>query len=540
MRACNALAAVIVVISVAIAPSQIRAAEIIWPGTNYSAARKLLLSKGYAPLQLSKQRCLDNVSGRNAVCETYSETAFCAGTGFANCQFAFNAPNGELLLVETEGEEQNVAGKAIGLDLGVKRSRIASPVERQQLLDSATRGNAKELWAARPNLMILLASEGRVQPFTSRYFFELNYPVDTCNLSLEDGGNSTQRLHYDCPAYYEGVPMSFTFTTNYKMRDLILTRVESNGKPLDAAAISLLSEDVSLDGFGSFQKLFDAAQPWDVSVHTDNGLTIQGKFSTMINHLTDTGYHCVLGAQMLPEFLVRCTYYNTYTKEFNNDDRWYFKFSKINEKEVVLTNAASQLLDKEISGPKISEFADTIFKPSAGDGPSRKEFYNKPIDKSWYVGGVVKSDSNSECYAHLDIKDGSSYELVRDLVDSELYLRIRNMSWNLQRGADDKLNLRLNIQRGKSVIDGADFGWSILNKNTIVIPRIHATSFMDALWKGDIISVIMPGDTQSTAMYFEKPRDLIRAMAECVKKFEPFDKPPALGPEDPSPKGLKR
>jgi hypothetical protein len=39
MRACNALAAVIVVISVAIAPSQIRAAEIIWPGTNVRCTR---------------------------------------------------------------------------------------------------------------------------------------------------------------------------------------------------------------------------------------------------------------------------------------------------------------------------------------------------------------------------------------------------------------------------------------------------------------------------------------------------------------------
>jgi hypothetical protein len=380
--------------------------------------------------------------------------------------------------------------------------------------------------------MILLASEGRIQPFTSRYFFELNYPVDTCNLSLEDSGNSTQRLHYDCPAYYEGVPMSFTFTTNYKTKDLILSRVESNGKLLDAAAMSLLSEDVSFDGFGSFQKLFEAAQRWDVSVRTDNGLTIQGKFSTMINNLTGTGYRCVMDAQMLPEFLVRCTYYNTDTKEFSNDDRWYFKFSKINEKEVALTNAASQLLDKETSDPKIAEFANILFQPSAGDGPSRKEFYNKPIDKSWYVAGVVKSDSNSECYAHLDIKDGSSFELVRDLVDSELYLRIRNMSWNLQRGVDDKLNLRLNIQRGKSVIDGAGFGWSILNKNTIVIPRIHATSFIDALWKGDIISVIMPDDTQNTAMYLDKSRDLIRAMAECVKKFAPLDRPPALGPTE--------
>jgi len=43
--------------------------------------------------------------------------------------------------VETEGEEQDVAGPDIGLDLGVKQARPATPAEHHQLLASASERN---------------------------------------------------------------------------------------------------------------------------------------------------------------------------------------------------------------------------------------------------------------------------------------------------------------------------------------------------------------------------------------------------------------
>jgi hypothetical protein len=138
----NVLAALIVVLIVANGLSRAQADELVRSGMNYSAARKLLLSKGYVPLKLSKQHCLDNASGRTAICETYTEMTFCAGTGLANCQFGFEDQHGGLVLVETEGEEQNVPGHDVGLDLGVKRTRAASPTERNRLLTDAQEQSA--------------------------------------------------------------------------------------------------------------------------------------------------------------------------------------------------------------------------------------------------------------------------------------------------------------------------------------------------------------------------------------------------------------
>jgi hypothetical protein len=108
-------------------------ADLIRPGSTYSAARKLLLTKDYMPMEFSKQHCLDNASGRSAVCKAFPETGFCAGTGLANCQFVFETPDGNLLLVETEGEERDEAGRDIGLDLGVKRARLANTAESNRL-----------------------------------------------------------------------------------------------------------------------------------------------------------------------------------------------------------------------------------------------------------------------------------------------------------------------------------------------------------------------------------------------------------------------
>jgi hypothetical protein len=107
------------------------------------------------------------------------------------------------------------------------------------------------------------------------------------------------------------------------------------------------------------------AQSWDVSVRTKNGLTVKGKFGTMVDHLKSGGYDCTMGRQVMPEFAVSCTS-NTKTK-LSQNDRWHFRFSRINEKEIELTNAYAELTGKEMAGSNIEELADTLFRPERGE-----------------------------------------------------------------------------------------------------------------------------------------------------------------------------
>jgi hypothetical protein len=58
----------------------------------------------------------------------------------------------------------------------------------------------------------------------------------------------------------------------------------------------------------------------DVSVRTQNGLTVKGKFRTIVDHLKTANYDCAMDAQKSSEFIVRCTS-NTNAK-LGQNDRW--------------------------------------------------------------------------------------------------------------------------------------------------------------------------------------------------------------------------
>jgi hypothetical protein len=139
-------------------PAMAQASEAIRPGTNYSTARRQLLSKGYIPVGFPKKRCLENVSGRNRICEVYQETDFCAGTGMANCRFVFQSDRGTFLVVTTAGEEQDIPGREIGRDLGVKSARVATKVESAEFMPFALREPIQ------PNGTRHSSNEARVRP----------------------------------------------------------------------------------------------------------------------------------------------------------------------------------------------------------------------------------------------------------------------------------------------------------------------------------------------------------------------------------------
>lgn len=145
----------------------------------------------------------------------------------------------------------------------------------------------------------------------------------------------------------------------------------------------------SASDLGPLQKLFDDAQPWDVSVRTQNGLTVKGKFHTIINNVQTAGYDCAIDEQKMPEFVVRCTGHRDGSTQINQNDRWYFTFNKINEKEVQLTRAYAELTGKETSGTEIEGLADLLFRP--GDNASRQP-QPTPLPRPSAMGRPPKTD----------------------------------------------------------------------------------------------------------------------------------------------------
>jgi len=69
--------------------------------TPYADARKALLTDGFLPGRVGA--C--SAPGRQGICTAFPEAQMCAGTGFAECEFAFRRPDGATVRIVTRGEE---------------------------------------------------------------------------------------------------------------------------------------------------------------------------------------------------------------------------------------------------------------------------------------------------------------------------------------------------------------------------------------------------------------------------------------------------
>src|SRR5437016_4125131 len=68
--------------------------------TPYADARKALLADGFLPARIGA--C--SAPAREEICITFPEAQMCAGTGFAECEFAFRRPDGATVRIVTRGE----------------------------------------------------------------------------------------------------------------------------------------------------------------------------------------------------------------------------------------------------------------------------------------------------------------------------------------------------------------------------------------------------------------------------------------------------
>ncbi len=69
---------------------------------------------------------------------------------------------------------------------------------------------------------------------------------------------------------------------------------------------------------------------------------------------------------------------------------------------------------------------ETFFREDVRPGP-------------YYVYGVTndaEKNTNPACYTEVTWRDGSKFQLIRDLADGELYIFFQNMTWNINDPVD--------------------------------------------------------------------------------------------------------
>ena len=145
-------------------------------------------------------------------------------------------------------------------------------------------------------------------------------------------------------------------------------------------------------------------------------------------------------------------------------------------------------------------------------------FYSVDVRPGQYfVYGVTsngQSNDNPACYAQITWRDGSRIQLIRDLADGELYIFFRNMTWNIS-DAPGEYRLRLNFHRSNGV-NGADFVYNLVNKNTITIRHIKKEVFLPLFSGYNKMIIAMPGSIQNAEVDLTGSTNALAEISKCV------------------------
>lgn len=161
-----------------------------------------------------------------------------------------------------------------------------------------------------------------------------------------------------------------------------------------------------------------------------------------------------------------------------------------------------------------------------------QEFYNVDVRPGpYYVKGVTADtdggSGNPACYAEVNWRDGSRFQLIRDLADGELYIFFRNSTWNIADPAGT-YQLRANFHRN-GAISGLNFQYTLVNKNTIVIRNIRKEQFLPLFNSNQRMIFVMPGSIQNAEVDLTGSSRALTEISNCVEAARRVDLYPEGG-----------
>ena len=87
--------------------------------------------------------------------------------------------------------------------------------------------------------------------------------------------------------------------------------------------------------------------------------------------------------------------------------------------------------------------------------PKGLVFFEQQVSENWFVKGIFypNKDRNDACFAVRDYRDGSTIEIQKDLIDSELAIWSQSMSWNSggEKGKTYKMRVNMYAASGRFI-----------------------------------------------------------------------------------------
>lgn len=146
-------------------------------------------------------------------------------------------------------------------------------------------------------------------------------------------------------------------------------------------------------------------------------------------------------------------------------------------------------------------------------------FYNVDVRPGpYYVYGVTadsEKNDNPACYAEVNWRDGSRFQLIRDLADGELYIFFRNATWNISDPVGN-YRMRINFHNRNGQVSGLNFEYRLINKNTIVIRNIIKEQFLPLFASNSKAILVMPGSIQNAEFDLTGSSNTLGEISKCV------------------------
>lgn len=154
-----------------------------------------------------------------------------------------------------------------------------------------------------------------------------------------------------------------------------------------------------------------------------------------------------------------------------------------------------------------------------------QQFYSVDVRPGpYYVYGVtanVAANENPACYAEVNWRDGSRLQIIRDLADGELYIFLRNNTWNII-DPPGVYQLRANFHRNGSV-NGINFAYNLINKNTIVIRNIKKEVFLPLFTDNQRMVLVMPGAISNAEVDLTGSTRTLNEISKCIEAAKSVD-----------------
>jgi opacity protein-like surface antigen len=169
-----------------------------------------------------------------------------------------------------------------------------------------------------------------------------------------------------------------------------------------------------------------------------------------------------------------------------------------------------------------------------------KEFFFSDVRPGpYYVKGVTADvtggSGNPACYAEVNYRDGSRFQLIRDLADGELYIYMHNTTWNISDPVG-VYQLRANFTRNNQVVNGVNFSFNLINKNTIVIRNIDKDRFIPLFTGNQRMIFVMPGSIQNAEIDLTGSSKSLAEVSRCIDVARGVDLYPEGAPATGTPR----